>query len=229
MRLFDIRINVDALAVASTRCHTDADRSALLSGMLCGANGGETAPDAPARWQDGFRIGNEGHSKALACSQRQSEKAKVGVAKRQPQTSHGSAAAQATARATAQPLTKEPNSNQRTKMLPDESGEDLFEAWWYTYGKKVGKAATVKVWAKLSPADREAAIAATPAYAQWQPNPKYRKDPERYLKHRSWEDELPAAATPEVPAGWEPECQPTAEAIQFCIEETARLRAEGKM
>jgi hypothetical protein len=196
VRLFDIRVNVEALAAASTRCHTDADRAALLNGLLCGANGGSSADGAPARWYEGFAIGYEGHSKAVACSLRQSEKAKIGVLKRQPQTSHGSATAQAAAKATAQPQTKEPNINQETNSSPDKSGMDGFDAWWDAYGKKTGKAVAVKLWRKLSPADREAAMAATPAYVAWKSDVQYRKDPERFLKHRLWEDEIPQAHTP---------------------------------
>lgn len=64
-----------------------------------------------------------------------------------------------------------------------------FEDYWNTYNKKVGKVAATKIWNKMSQADKEACMAAIPAYRASRER-QYMKDPERYLKHRTWEDEI---------------------------------------
>lgn len=64
-----------------------------------------------------------------------------------------------------------------------------FSEFWDAYGKKVGKPNAEREWNKLSPVDRKAVVLAVPAYVQAKEK-LYRKDPERYLKHRAWEDEV---------------------------------------
>lgn len=65
-----------------------------------------------------------------------------------------------------------------------------FEQFWSAYGKKVGRAAAERAWGRLKVADRDAAVAGVPRYVAAQPDPKFRKDPERWLKHRCWLDEV---------------------------------------
>ena len=64
-----------------------------------------------------------------------------------------------------------------------------FELWWTTYAKGSRKLSAAE-WVKLSPEDRQACIAATPAYLASKPDKVFRKDGERYLKHRTWEDPI---------------------------------------
>jgi hypothetical protein len=68
--------------------------------------------------------------------------------------------------------------------------DDRFEQFWEMYGKKVGKDSTKKQWTKLKEDDKEAILLAVPLYTRARPESMYRKDPERYLKHRVWEDEV---------------------------------------
>lgn len=77
---------------------------------------------------------------------------------------------------------------------------DGFEMFWNSYGKKKGKPNAIKEWLKIKPDEmllqqiinkaKEQAIAI--------PDPKFRKDPERWLKGQHWLDEyLPKeSATP---------------------------------
>jgi len=74
----------------------------------------------------------------------------------------------------------------------------LFEKFWDTYGKKTGKNNTIKEWNKLSTDDQRVAVDKVSAYVKDRPDPKYRKDPERYLKNRLFEDEI--LSTPKQPA-----------------------------
>lgn len=72
-----------------------------------------------------------------------------------------------------------------------------FADWWKLYAKGSRKL-SAEVWEKLSQADREAAMAATPPYLQSRPEAKYRKDGERFLKNRTWEDPIIDNSTPKT-------------------------------
>lgn len=69
-----------------------------------------------------------------------------------------------------------------------------FAEFWEAYGKKTGKIASEKLWHKLKPDERRKALDYIPAYHAKQSDPKYRKDPERYLKNKLWEDGVPMGA-----------------------------------
>lgn len=64
-----------------------------------------------------------------------------------------------------------------------------FEAFWETYGKKRGRRDVEAYWARLPARDKAAALSGVPGYVAANPDPAYRKDPIRYLRHRCWEDE----------------------------------------
>jgi len=68
---------------------------------------------------------------------------------------------------------------------------DRFEEFWDVYGKKVGKEKAKSKWLKLKESDKDACLLAIPKYKTARPDVQFRKDPERYLTHRVWEDELP--------------------------------------
>lgn len=77
-----------------------------------------------------------------------------------------------------------------TNHKPNILGFDLF---WIAYGKKKGKPNATKEWLKLNLQGDEIAIQEIINKAKDQaiaiPDPKFRKDPERWLKGRHWEDE----------------------------------------
>ncbi|WP_051041090.1 hypothetical protein [Fibrisoma limi] len=64
-----------------------------------------------------------------------------------------------------------------------------FEIWWDAYGKKRDRDDCETTWAKLTDTERTQALEHTKAYTAV--TPKYfRKDPIRYLKKKSWNDEI---------------------------------------
>ena len=65
-----------------------------------------------------------------------------------------------------------------------------FEEFWDLYDKKVGKPKCIKLWAKLTAREKEECMAHVPLYRQAQPNKQYRKNPETYLRNKSWHDEI---------------------------------------
>lgn len=70
---------------------------------------------------------------------------------------------------------------------------DGFAEFWNAYGKKTGKSNSIKEWKKIKP-DAELArliISAASRYSSTREQ-QYRKDPERWLKGRLWEDDDPA-------------------------------------
>lgn len=68
--------------------------------------------------------------------------------------------------------------------------EQQFYLFWDTYDKKRNKAAAMTVWKRLKKEERKAAILAAPLYVKSTPDKKYRLDPERYLRRKSWMDEI---------------------------------------
>ena len=74
-----------------------------------------------------------------------------------------------------------------------------FDDFWEAYERKGSRKITEAEWRKLSQRDREAVMAKVGAYVASRPEKTYRKDGERYLKHRVWEDEIPNAPAPTKP------------------------------
>jgi len=69
--------------------------------------------------------------------------------------------------------------------------KELFARFWETYQKKNGRKESFEKWMKMSDKDTEAAFDGVEQYVRNTPDPKYRKDPIRYLRHRIWENETP--------------------------------------
>lgn len=70
-----------------------------------------------------------------------------------------------------------------------EAPPEDFERFWNAYGKKRGRAETLRHWRGMTRKARDAALCGVAAYVAANPEPVYRKDPVRYLRHRCWEDE----------------------------------------
>jgi hypothetical protein len=106
------------------------------------------------------------------------------------------------------PLSPTPTPTPTPSNMPDKSGECLsgesaknprpsdepvepamFEVFWNDYAKKRDRAAVVRYWNRMSPEDRHLAYDGVLRYVAANPDPQYRKDPIRYLKNKSWEDE----------------------------------------
>lgn len=86
--------------------------------------------------------------------------------------------------------------NNKEKILTEKIlKDDRFDEFWELYGKKVGKEKAKAKWSRLKDKEKEACLLAIPNYKIARPDPTYRKDPERYLSHRVWEDELPTNQT----------------------------------
>jgi hypothetical protein len=75
-------------------------------------------------------------------------------------------------------------------MYTPEIWPDFERDFWPLYDKKRGKPNALKWWSKMSQREREACMDALPAYIASTPDKVYRKDPERYLRHKCWEDEV---------------------------------------
>lgn len=87
------------------------------------------------------------------------------------------------------------NNNKNKEEIKDNLLFDIaeqfpFEEFWSLYDKKVGKSKALQLYNKLSLKDREAIFKYVPKYKLAQPEKQYRKDPETFLRNRSWEDEL---------------------------------------
>jgi hypothetical protein len=65
-----------------------------------------------------------------------------------------------------------------------------FDTFWNTYNKKVGREKCLKLWAKLSAKDKAECLSYIPLYVKAQPDKQYRKNPETFLRNKSWHDEI---------------------------------------
>lgn len=73
--------------------------------------------------------------------------------------------------------------NSKTLNIP-------FEQFWDLYDKKTGKEKCPGLWVKLTDEERQKAIDHIPAYIAANPEKRFRKDPERYLKYKTFNDEI---------------------------------------
>ena len=72
-----------------------------------------------------------------------------------------------------------------------------FEEFWLIYDKKVARQKSEKEWAKIGIDEHllQTIIIAARNYVRSKPDKQFRKDPERWLKNRCWEDEIVVAST----------------------------------
>lgn len=73
----------------------------------------------------------------------------------------------------------------------------FFDEFWEKYQKKSGKQATEKLWHKLTDEEIQLILNHVPKYVLSTPDPKYRKDPESYLRNKRWQDEIIPTLTEE--------------------------------
>lgn len=78
----------------------------------------------------------------------------------------------------------------RDKPKPASPDVIAFDKFWESYDKAVARRKAEALWARLSKRDRAAALAYIPAYKAAQPDKRYRKNPDTFLRNRSWEDEI---------------------------------------
>ena len=79
---------------------------------------------------------------------------------------------------------------------PDTSPESIsnklfmFVEFWDMYGKKVGRPKCEALWKKLKGEDVALIFETLPSYILSKADKQFRKDPERWLKHECWNDEV---------------------------------------
>lgn len=94
--------------------------------------------------------------------------------------------------------------------LPPDVQTERFAAFWKLYPKKQGKGAAEKAWKKIKPTAEMfdqivAAVGAAISSEQWQrENGRFIPNPATWLNQKRWEDEIPAPAYFQPPAGGKP-------------------------
>jgi len=95
---------------------------------------------------------------------------------------------------------KKPSGVKRNPNKPDNDNDSdiniSFEFFWNAYDKKEDRVKCERKWNGLTDADREACMAAVPAYVQSTPDKKFRKNPATYLNNKSWTNEIISYPTP---------------------------------
>ena len=92
-----------------------------------------------------------------------------------------------------------------------EVKDESFERWWKLYGPRGSKKPALVLWRRMNPEDRLLCIERTPAYVASRPDRTFLKHGVKFLRDRSWEDEIDAAALSApgpryvIPAGGIPE------------------------
>lgn len=69
--------------------------------------------------------------------------------------------------------------------------QNEFERFWNLYDKKVSKEKSFKLWKKLKAEDKQEIFRTLPEYVKATPDKQYRKNPDTYLRNKSWKDEIP--------------------------------------
>lgn len=68
--------------------------------------------------------------------------------------------------------------------------EQSFEQFWELYDKKVGRTKCEKLWSKLTDKEKNDCLQYVPFYVQAQPDKQFRKNPETFLRNKSFYDEI---------------------------------------
>jgi hypothetical protein len=80
--------------------------------------------------------------------------------------------------------------NKEDNKEEDNISNERFEKFWNLYNKRVGKDKTKARFSKLKEKEVESIFKSLPEYIANRPEVRFRKDPERYLSNRVWEDEI---------------------------------------
>ena len=80
--------------------------------------------------------------------------------------------------------------NKQDKLLNKETINISFSEFWNLYDKKVGLEKSKQKWEKLSEAEKIKIMDFIPKYKKFQPEKKYRKNPESFFNNKTWNDEL---------------------------------------
>jgi hypothetical protein len=230
-RTFFVKFNIDSFrnAMAALDGEPDSAYRDWMRGFNRAVGGKEPTTEAgPLRM--GMEIGWACFLEAEAFRGKQSEKGRKSASARsataQPWLNHGSTMAQPTPQPDPQPA----NSQQLSSTNEQQEAINHFEL---PTKSGVGYRLPRKLYDSLlkayPDADLEGELAKMVAWLLANPaKAKTTQGMPRFIN--SWlQRSNPPAQRESQPTGWEPECQPTAEGIQFCLEEMARLRAEGKM
>lgn len=65
-----------------------------------------------------------------------------------------------------------------------------FDDFWNLYDKRVGKQKCIKLWGRMTLEEQKVCMNYIPLYKQAQPDKQYRKNPETFLRNKSWNDEI---------------------------------------
>ena len=76
------------------------------------------------------------------------------------------------------------------RELDTDTMDGGFNIFWNLYEKKVGRPKCEKLWSKLTLKEKEECLAYIPLYKQAQSDKQFRKNPETFLRNKSWNDEL---------------------------------------
>lgn len=68
--------------------------------------------------------------------------------------------------------------------------ESSFDEFWNLYDKRVGRAKCEKLWSKLTAKEKRDCIAYVPLYVASTSEKQYRKNPETFLRNKSFYDEI---------------------------------------
>jgi len=88
---------------------------------------------------------------------------------------------------------KEEDNNKEEIIIKEKDNGFVF--FWESYDKKVGKPKCISIWKKMTQKDRDAAMKGIKTHVAVKEK-QYRKDPERYLNHQQWNDEVIGGEVP---------------------------------
>ncbi len=87
-------------------------------------------------------------------------------------------------------VTEKVTKKENNKENINTSVQNEFERFWNLYDKKVSKEKSFKLWIKLKTEDKMKIFETLPLYVKSTPDKQYRKNPDTYLRNKSWKDEI---------------------------------------
>jgi len=120
----------------------------------------------------------------------------IAVSEKRSQAGKLGAIAKANANDLPQANDKQRKVKEKEKEILKVEGVSEVEIWptfqnfWDAYERKGNRKTAEAEWQRTTQSERQAIMQNVPAYNASKPDKQYRKDGERYLKHRVWEDAI---------------------------------------
>jgi uncharacterized protein YdaU (DUF1376 family) len=137
-----------------------------------------------------FPLDAEGTRKNLRLEEVRQRQSDVSNARKEAANTRWNSSANASAKPLQRKVKEKVKGILKVEGVVESEIWPTFQNFWDAYERKGNRKSAEAEWQRTTQSEREAIMQNVPAYNASKPDKQFRKDGERYLKHRVWEDAI---------------------------------------